>query len=140
MKRFLIVVCALFFCLAVSAPCMAQAKPAAPEKATPAKAEAQAPEKVAKPEAAKPEAAKEAEKPKPKTYAGIVGTVEKVDGQFLTFKTQKGSLTFDITNAKFKGYKSANDIKVGDKVSATYIKGVMTVTKIAGAKSAPAKK
>ncbi|MCX7966565.1 MAG: hypothetical protein N2596_08070, partial [Syntrophorhabdaceae bacterium] len=71
---------------------------------------------------------------------GIVGIVEKVDGQLLTFKTQKGILTFDISSAKFKGYKSAADIKVGDKVSATYVKGVMTVTKIAGAKSKPAKK
>lgn len=140
MKRFLIVVFALFLCLTISVPCMAQAKPAAPEKAAPEKAQAPAPEKAAKPEAPKPEPPKEAEKPKPKTYPGIVGTVEKVDGQLMTFKTQKGILTFDISSAKFKGYKSAADIKVGDKVSATYVKGVMTVTKIAGVKSAPAKK
>lgn len=133
MKRFLIVVFALFLCLTISAPGMAQSKPAAPEKVAPA------PEKAEKPEVAKPEAPKEAEKPKPKKYAGIVGTVEKIEGQFLTFKTQKDTLTFDISGAKFKGYKSAADIKVGDKISATYIKGVMTVTKIASAKKAAKK-
>ncbi|HOJ42880.1 MAG TPA: hypothetical protein PLW88_02615 [Syntrophorhabdaceae bacterium] len=135
MRRFVIVVLALFICLAISVPGIAQTKPGATEKATP-KVEPTAPEKPAKPEAAKPEATKEAEKPKPKPVSGIVGIVESVDAGLLTIKSSKGILTFDISNAKFKGYKNAGDIKVGDKVSATSIKGVMTVTKIAGAKKA----
>jgi len=131
MKRFIIFAFALFLCIALYSYGVAQPKPAAPEKA---KVETPAPEKAAKPEAAKPEAPKEAEKPKPKTYPGIVGTVESVDSGLLTIKSSKGVLTFDISNAKFKGYKNADEIKVGDKVSATSIKGKMTVQKIAGAK------
>ncbi|HOJ70583.1 MAG TPA: EF-hand domain-containing protein [Syntrophorhabdaceae bacterium] len=140
MKRFLIITLALLIGIAFTSPGFAQTKPAAPEKpapekAAPAKAEPAAPEKPAK-----PEAAKEAEKPKPKPVPGFEGTVEKIESGLLTLKYKKGVITFDVTNAKFKGYKGAEDIKVGDKVSVRYIKGAMTVTKIAGAKPAPVKK
>lgn len=140
MKRFLIFVLALLIGIAFTAPGFAQSKPAAsekaaPEKAAPAKTEPAAPEK-----AAKPEGTKEAEKPKPKTFPGFVGTVDRIESGFLTLKYSKGMITFDVNNAKFKGYKNASEIKVGDKVSVAHVKGVMTVTKIAGAKPAPAKK
>ncbi len=136
MKRALIFIIALLVSIAFATPGITQPKPAAPEKAAPVKAEpAAAPEK-----AAKTEEAKEAEKPKPKTFPGFVGTVENVGAGLLTIKYPKGMLTLDISNAKFKGYKNASEIKIGDKVSITHVKGVMTVTKIAGAKPEPAKK
>ncbi|HOV90003.1 MAG TPA: EF-hand domain-containing protein [Syntrophorhabdaceae bacterium] len=136
MKRVLIFILALLVGIAFATPGIAQPKPAAPEKAAPAKAEpAAAPEK-----AAKPEGTKEVEKPKPKTFPGFVGTVENLEAGLLTLKYPKGMLTLDISNAKFKGYKNASEIKIGDKVSITHVKGVVTVTKIAGAKPGPAKK
>lgn len=136
MKRFLVFVFVFIAGIAFTTPGFTQTKPAAPEKAAPEKAAPAkaAPEKPAPEKAAKPEAAKEAEKPKPKPVPGFVGTVEKIESGLLTLKYKKGVITFDVNNAKFKGYKSAADIKVGDKASVRYTKGVMTVTKLAGAK------
>jgi len=46
-----------------------------------------------------------------------------------------------VADAKFKGYKSSDDIKVGDKAAMKYDKkAALTVTKIAGAKVAKEKK
>jgi len=142
MKKVLMVVFALFISVAFVSMVFAQAKPAAaPEKAAPAPA----PEKAAAPapEKAEPKADKPADKPKPKPKpAGFYGEVTNVDvaGKTLTVKAKKDAVTFDITNAKFKGYKDAGEIKVGDKVAAKYKKDGIDVKKIAAAKPAKEKK
>ena len=153
MKKVLMVVFALFISVAFVSMVFAQAKPAAaPEKAAPAKAapeKAPAPEKAAPapekaapaPEKAEAKADKPADKPKPKPKpAGYYGEVANVDvaAKTLTVKTKKDAVTFDMANAKFKGYKDAGEIKVGDKVTAKYSKDGIDVKKIAAAK--PAKK
>ncbi|MBP1748230.1 MAG: hypothetical protein H6Q52_769 [Deltaproteobacteria bacterium] len=130
----------------------------AQEKAKPAPAaekKAPAPEKTApdKPAAEKAEPVKEekpaadtekpaAEKPKPKPMAGFVGKVTMTDSVFKTVSVERGKqvVTFDVSDAKFKGYKAADNITVGDKVAMVYKKGGLTVTKIAGAKKAKAAK
>jgi len=119
-------------------------KPApAPEKKAPEKAEPAKEEKPAadteKPAAEKPAA----EKPKPKPVAGFVGKVTATESVYKTVSVQRGKdvVTFDVTNAKFKGYKSADDITVGDKIAMKYDKkGALTITKIAGAKKEKAAK
>lgn len=125
MKRFFVILMALLIGIAFAPSGFAQTKPAAP-----------APEKAAPEKPAKPEAPKEAEKPKPKPKTGFEGTVAKIDSGLLTLKYSRGMITFDVTKAKFKGYKSASDIKVGDKVAVNYTKGAVHVTKLAGAKTA----
>jgi len=140
------VVFALFISVAFVSMVFAQAKPAAaPEKAAPAKAapeKAPAAEKAAPaPEKAEAKADKPADKPKPKPKpAGYYGEVANVDvaAKTLTVKAKKDAVTFDMANAKFKGYKDAGEIKVGDKVTAKYSKDGIDVKKIAAAK--PAKK
>ena len=132
MKKILMVVCVLFISIAFVSTVFAQAKPAAaPEKAAPA------------PEKAEPKADKPADKPKPKPKpAGFYGEVTNVDvaAKTLTVKAAKDAVTFDMANAKFKGYKDANEIKVGDKVAAKYSKDGIDVKKIAAAKPAKEKK
>jgi hypothetical protein len=124
-------------------------KPApAPEKKAPEKAEPAKEEKPAadteKPAAEKPAAEKPAaEKPKPKPVAGFVGKVTATESVYKTVSVQRGKdvVTFDVTDAKFKGYKSAADITVGDKIAMKYDKkGALTITKIAGAKKEKAAK
>ncbi|MCX5809695.1 MAG: EF-hand domain-containing protein [Proteobacteria bacterium] len=151
MKKVLMVVFVLFISIAFVSTVFAQAKPAAaPEKAAPAKA-SPAPEKAAPaaekaapaPEKAEAKTDKPADKPKPKPKpAGYYGEVANVDvaAKTLTVKTKKDAVTFDIVNAKFKGYKDANEIKVGDKVAAKYSKDGIDVKKIAAAKPAKVKK
>jgi outer membrane biosynthesis protein TonB len=139
MKKVLMVVFVLFISIAFVSTVFAQAKPAAaPEKAAPA------PEKAEPaPEKAEPKADKPADKPKPKPKpAGYYGEVANVDvaAKTLTVKTKKDVATFDIVNAKFKGYKDASEIKVGDKVAAKYSKDGINVKKIAAAKPAKVKK
>jgi len=112
----------------------------APEKAKPA-AEKAEPAKEEKPaaDAAKPAA----EKPKPKPVAGFAGKVTVTDSVYKSVSVQRGKdvVTFDVSDAKFKGYKAADDITVGDKIAMKYDKkGKLTVTKIAGAKKAKAAK
>jgi len=157
MKKVSLLVFVLMISIAFVSTAFAQAKPAAPapkaekpaaapEKA-PAKAEkpAAAPEKPAEPE--KP-AAPEKPKPKPKPKGVFIGDVTAVNAAAKTFSVtekvgtpgEKGSVTFDLTNAKFKGYKSAADIKVGDKVGVKYTKDGISVNKIASAKPAKEKK
>lgn len=57
------------------------------------------------------------EKVKGTKYAG---NVTKVDGGMVTVKGKKDEKTFDVGAAKFKGYKDAAGIKVGDKVGVIY--------------------
>jgi hypothetical protein len=152
MKKVFMVVLALIISIAFVTTVFAQPKP----EATPAKAEkaAPVPEKAAaeKPAAEKaaPEKAAEPEKPKPKPKPkGVfIGDVAAVDTAAKTvtvvsklgMKGEKGSVTFDLNNAKFKGYKSAEDIQVGDKIAVKYVKDGISVKKIAGKKPEKAKK
>jgi pyruvate/2-oxoglutarate dehydrogenase complex dihydrolipoamide acyltransferase (E2) component len=146
MKKVLMVMFVLLISIAFVSTVFAQAKPAAaPEKAAPAPEKAApAPEKAAPaPEKAEPKADKPADKPKPKPKpAGYYGEVTNVDvaAKTLTVKTKKDAVTFDIVNAKFKGYKDAGEIKVGDKVAAKYSKDGINIKKIAAAKPAKVKK
>lgn len=146
MKKFLLFALVLLIGIAFVTTGFAQDKAkSAPEKA-PA-AEKKAPEKPAaeKTEPAKeekPAADKPADKPKPKPMAGFVGKVVVTDSVYHTVSVQRGKeiVTFDVTDAKFKGYKNFDQITVGDKISAAYKKGALTVTKIAGAKKEKAAK
>ncbi len=111
----------------------------APEKAKPAEKAEPAKEEKPAADAAKPAA----EKPKPKPVAGFVGKVTVTDSVFKSVSVQRAKdvVTFDVSDAKFKGYKSADDITVGDKIAMKYDKkGKLTVTKIAGAKKEKAAK
>jgi hypothetical protein len=140
MKRVLLLALALMVTVAFVTSGFAQEKAAVPEKpaAAPEKAAVAAPEKPAAPE--KKEAA-EAPKPKPKP-AGFVGEIVRADAatNLFTVKGAKDTVTFDFSGAKFKGYKNAGDIKMGDKVAVKYTKDGLKVTKIGGKKAAKAKK
>jgi hypothetical protein len=141
MKKLLLLALVLFVGIVFVTTGFTQEKPkAAPEK--PAAVEKPAPAKEEQPaETKEPVKTEQAEKPKPKPIPGFVGKVMSVDGMFVVVKGMKDSVTFDVSNAKFKGYKSASDIKVGDKVAMKYDKmGSLTVTKISGAKQAKEKK
>lgn len=144
MKKVLLFALVMLVSIAFVGAGFAQEKAKAPEKAKPA-AEKPA---VDKPEPAKdekPAEAKEpekaAEKPKPKPIPGFVGKVTKTDSVFKTISVQRGKdeVTFDVSDAKLKGYKNLDQINVGDKVTVQYKKGAMTLVKIAGAKKAKAK-
>jgi hypothetical protein len=149
MKKVFIVVLALIISIAFVTTVFAQPKPEAVPAKAPAKAEkaAPAPEKTS---AEKPAAEKAAapEKPKPKPKGVFIGNVAAVDAAAKTvtveskygMKGEKGSVTFDLSNAKFKGYKAAEDIQVGDKIAAKYVKDGIEVKKIAGKKPEKAKK
>jgi hypothetical protein len=156
MKKIFMVVLALFISVAFVSAVFAQAKPeAAPAKA-PAKAEkaAPAPEKAAAekpaPEKAAPEkaAAPEKPKPKPKPKGVFIGNVSAVNAAAKTVtivskdgtQGEKGSVTFFLNNAVLKGYKSAEEIQVGDKVAVKYVKDGIEVKKIAGKKPEKVKK
>jgi hypothetical protein len=50
------------------------------------------------------------------------GAVTKVEGAMVTVKGKKDEKTFDVSKAKFTGYKDAAEIKAGDKVNVVYKK------------------
>ena len=137
MKKVVFFALALLVAAAFVSTGFAQEKPAEKPAAAPEKAVA-APEKAAAPEA-KAEAAEKPAKPKPKKIPGFVGKVESVDaaGKLVTVKGAKDTVTFDVAAAKFKGYKSVDEIKAGDKIAVKYAKDAsMKVTKIGAAKKA----
>lgn len=140
MKKVLLFVLVLLIGVAFVSTGFTAEEKKAPEKAKPA-AEKAEPAKDEKPaaDAAKPAA----EKPKPKPVAGFVGKVTVTDSVYKSVSVQRGKdvVTFDVSDAKFKGYKAADNITVGDKIAMKYDKkGKLTVTKIAGAKKAKAVK
>ncbi len=143
MKKVLLFALVVLVSIAFVGAGFAQEKAKAPEKAKPA-AEKPAVEKPAPAKEEKPAEAKEpekaAEKPKPKPFPGFVGKVVKTDSVFKTISVQRGKdiVTFDVGDAKLKGYKNLDQINVGDKVAVQYKKGAMTLVKIAGAKKAKA--
>jgi len=143
MKKVFTVFFALFISVAFVSVVFAQAKPeakpapekpmAAPEKAPAVEKPAAAPEK---PEGAAPEKPK----PKPKPKGVFMGDVIGVDAaaKMFTVKSHSGTpgeigeVTFDLGNAKLKGYKGIEDIKKGDKVSVKYMKDGINVDKMGG--------
>ncbi len=146
MKKVLLFALVLLVGIAFVSAGFAQEKAKAPEKPKaapekPAKAEKPAPAKEEKPAEAK-EPEKAAEKPKPKPMPGFNGKVVMTDTVFKTVSVERGkqAVTFDISNAKFKGYKNFDQVQTGDKVSMQYKKGALTMIKIAGAKKAKAAK
>lgn len=124
------------------APAAEKKAPSSEKKATEEKpaAEKAEPAKEEKPAA---DTEKPAAKPKPKPVAGFVGKVTVIESVYKTVSVERGKdvVTFDVSDAKFKGYKGADDISVGDKIAMKYDKkGALTVTKIAGAKKVKAVK
>ncbi len=137
MKKVLLFVLVMLIGIAFVSTGFAQEKAKTPEKPAAEKAEPVKEEKAAT-DAEKPAAAK----PKAKPMAGFVGKVMAMDSASKTVSVQRGKevVSFDVSDAQFKGYKSAADISVGDKVVMVYKKGKLNVTKIAGAKKAKAAK
>ena len=74
----------------------------------------------------------------------FVGDVVSVDPDAMTITVhqkvgtpgERGTVTFDIKNVQFKGYKGIADIKVGDKVAVKYTKDGTEVKKIKATKKA----
>lgn len=56
---------------------------------------------------------------KGKTFTGTVTSVD-TSAKNLVVKGKGGDKTFDVTDAKWKGYSSLDDIKAGDKVTVMY--------------------
>jgi hypothetical protein len=145
MKRVFMVLFALFISVAFVSTVFAQAKPEAkPAAEKPAAVEKAAPEKAAPEKPAMPEKPK----PKPKPKGIFIGDVTAVDAAMKTIAVtskegtpgEKGSVTFDLSNAIFKGYKSIDDIKAGDKVAVKYTKDGVDVKKMSGMKPQKMKK
>jgi hypothetical protein len=107
MKKVLMFALALVISVAFVSTVFAQTQPA-DDKSLPGKGPAGA-------APAKP--GPKVEMPKGTKYAG---QVTKVEGSMVTVKGKKDEKTFDVANAKFKGYKAAEDIKVGDKVGVIF--------------------
>ena len=142
MKKALMIVLALLISVAFVTTVFAQAKPAE-KPAAAAEKPAAAAEKPAK-AADKPAA----EKPAKVKVQKFAGDVAKVEGTMVSVKTKKAEKTFDVSAAKFEGYKDAAEVKAGDKVLVTYTeadgKAMAKTFKKAGAakatkKVAPAK-
>ncbi len=144
MKRPWLAAFVLLISFAFVSMAFAQAKPAEKPTAEKAAAEKAAPAPAEKPAAPAPDEKKEekpAEKPKPKMPSGFIGLITNIDNmaQTLTVKGAKEPITVDTTKPTLKGYKSIEQMKVGDKVAVKYGKKEgLVITKIASAK--PAKK
>jgi hypothetical protein len=71
---------------------------------------------------------------KPKTHA-YTGTVASVDAaaKMLVVKGKKGEMTFEVAGSKWKGYKTMDDVKAGQKVTVRYMEkeGKMVATVVA---------
>jgi hypothetical protein len=144
MKKVCLLALALLISVAFVSQGIAQDKAKAPEKpaAAPEKAAAAAPEKPAAVDKDKAAAPEKAAKPKAKPRAGFAGEVTAFDAaaKIVTVKGKKETIGFDVTNAKLKGYKSADEIKVGDKVLVAYAKDGIKIAKLGGKKAEKAAK
>ena len=56
---------------------------------------------------------------KARTYTGTVSSVD-TSAKNIVVKGKGGEKTFDVGDAKWKGYSSLDDIKAGDKVTVSY--------------------
>jgi len=133
MKKALLVMFVLLIGVAFVSTGFAQEKPkaAAPEK--PAAEKAPAPEKAKAEEKAKEE--------KP-AYKGMAGKVVAMDMamKIMTVQDKKVDVKVDVSRPELKGYKSLEEIKVGDTVAVYYTGDAVRIQKIKGAPAAkPAK-
>jgi hypothetical protein len=127
-KKTFVIVIALLFAVVLMTPAMAQDKSPAAAGVTPA-AKGPAPKAspgVSTADAPAPQAGpggapKVGESLGKKTMK-YAGEVSKVDAAMVTVKGKKDEKTFDVSKAKFKGYKDAAEIKAGDKVAVAYTK------------------
>ena len=119
MKRALLVLLVVLLCAAFATTVFAQtaAKPAPASEKAPAAVEKKAEQKEAKPAVMK-----------------ISGDIVAVDAKakMLGMKGPKGEMKFDVTSAKWTGYKAMDEVKAGDKVFVKYIEkdGKMVATQI----------
>lgn len=144
MKKGFMVALALIISIAFVSAVFAQAKPETAPASEKAVVEKEAPEKA--------EAAKTTEpakpKPKPKPKGVFIGTVSAVSADTKTVTVdskygtpgEKGSVTFVLNNPAYKGYKSCEEIQVGDKIAVKYTKEGIEVKQLAGKKPEKAKK
>ena len=133
MKKALLVMFVLLIGVAFVSTGFAQEKPkaAAPEK--PAAEKAPAPEKAKAEEKAKEE--------KP-AYKGMAGKVVAMDMamKIMTVQDKKVDVKVDVSRPELKGYKSLEEIKVGDTLAMYYTGDAVRIQKIKGAPAAkPAK-
>ena len=101
MKRTLLIVLSLIISAALVTTVFAQEKKAEP----------------AKPAAT---ALKAAAKSKALYYAGTVASMDSA-AKLVVVKGKKGEMTFDVADAKWKGYKAMDEAKAGDKVAVKYV-------------------
>ena len=136
MKRGLLLAVLLLVSIAFVTTGFAQEKAKAPEKPT------QASEQTAAAAPEKAEAPMKAAKLKAKPMNGFAGEVTRVDlgGKILMVKGKKANVTFDLINAKVKGYRSIDEMKPGDKVFAKYTADGVEIKKMGGKKAPKAKK
>jgi hypothetical protein len=138
MKKVFMVLFALLISVAFVSVVFAQAKPEAKPVAEKPMGATEKPEGTPPPEKPKP-------KPKPKgIFMGAVTGVNAA-AKTVTVKSNSGTkgeigdVTFDLTNAKLKGYKGIEDIKDGDMIAVKYIKDGINVDKMGGAKATKGK-
>ena len=114
MKKTLFVVLSALIGLALAIPSFAQAPSTQNPTAT-------APEKSAKPMG----------KVKAMKFSGKVVSVDS-SGNTAVVKGKKGEMTFNLSETKWKGYKSASEVKPGDKVWVRYVEkdGTMMATMV----------
>ncbi len=70
-------------------------------------------------------------KPKSMTYSGEVMSVDSA-ANTVVVKGKKGEMPFNLATTKWKGYKSADGLKPGDKVTVQYVEkdGKMMATMV----------
>jgi hypothetical protein len=142
MRKVFMAVFALLISVAFVSAVFAQVKPEAKPAGAPEKAPA-AEKPVGVPDKPEGTPAPDKPKPKPKPKGVFMGAVTSVNAstKMVTVKSNSGTpgeigdVTFDLTNAKLKGYKGIGDIKAGDKVSVKYTKDGVTVDKMGGPKA-----
>jgi hypothetical protein len=57
---------------------------------------------------------------KGKTYTGTVSSVDAT-AKSVVVKGKDGDKTFDVTDAKWKGYSSLDEVKAGDRITVKYV-------------------
>ena len=67
----------------------------------------------------RPMPGKKAPKSKSMQYAGIIALVD-VTAKGIVVKGRKGEMTFDVSMAKWKPYRSMDEVKQGDPVTVRY--------------------
>ncbi|MHB8108467.1 MAG: hypothetical protein ACYDHW_00370 [Syntrophorhabdaceae bacterium] len=73
---------------------------------------------------------------KGKTYTGTVSSVDAT-AKSLVVKGKDGDKTFDVTDAKWKGYSTLDQVKAGDRITVNYMEkdGTMSAKTVMKAKT-----